>query len=129
MNTNAQAALFDRIGGVKVVQSLVDEFYARVLADPKLLPYFYAVPMDKLRRMQFEFFSAALDGPIRYSGRSMIHAHQGHGITREHFHAFVGHLFDTLQDLDLSADDRYAIISRVNIYVDDIVNGGVGLDT
>jgi hemoglobin len=123
-----EISLFDRVGGVAGVTDLVDSFYTKVLGDPALRPYFDNVAMDKLRRMQFEFFSAALGGPIRYTGRPVIHAHQGHGITRQHFQAFVEHLFDTLKDYSLSEDERYAIIARINTYADDVINRGVGLD-
>lgn len=108
---------------------MVDRFYARVLADPELKPYFDTVAMDKLRRMQFEFFCAALGGPIRYTGRPVIHAHQGRNIKREHFQAFVEHLFETLKHYSLDEQERFEIIARVNTYADDVIGGGVGLDT
>jgi len=125
----AQASLFQRIGGSIAVRGLVDRFYAHVLADPKLKPYFDGVALDKLQRMQYEFFSAALDGPIRYTGRPVIHAHQGRQITREHFQAFVEHLFETLKHYPLDEADRYAIIARINTYADDVIGMGFGIGT
>ena len=119
-------SLYDRIGGAEAVAGMVDRFYAKVIADPDLLPYFDHVALDKLRRMQVEFFSAALDGPVRYTGRPVIHAHHGMHITRQHFQAFVEHLFETLADYPLSEDDRYAIISRINTYADDVIGSGTG---
>jgi hemoglobin len=127
--TDTKTSLFDRVGGAGGVATLVRDFYARVLADPNLRPYFDGVAMDKLKRMQFEFFSAALGGPVYYSGRPVIHAHQGRNITRHHFQAFVEHLFDTLKDYSLSEQDRYTIIARINTYADDVIGRGVGLDT
>jgi hemoglobin len=121
------ASLFARIGGVAGVTRLISTFYARVLADPRLAPYFDGVPIHKLRHMQFEFFSAALDGPLPYTGRTVIQAHQGRRISREHFQAFVEHLFDTLQDYALSEDERYAIIARINTYADDVIGSGAGM--
>ena len=129
MSTVGTTSLFERVGGINGVRSLVDRFYARVLADQDLKPYFDNVEMNTLRRMQFEFFSAALGGPTRYTGRPVIHAHQGRHITREHFQAFVEHLFDTLQQYSLDDQDRYAIIARINTYADDVIGTGVGLDT
>jgi hemoglobin len=126
---DVRASLFDRIGGTNAVRGMVDRFYASVLADQELKPYFESVEMDKLRRMQFEFFSAALGGPIRYSGRTVIHAHQGRHIRREHFQAFVEHLFETLKHYSLDDADRYAIIARINTYADDVIGSGFGLDT
>ncbi len=84
-------SLYDRIGGAQGVVNLVDRFYARVIADPDLLPYFDHVALDKLRHMQVEFFTAALDGPLHYTGTPIVHAHQGRGIKRQHFQAFVEH--------------------------------------
>lgn len=114
-------SLFDRVGGVPGITRLVDRFYARVLADPTLGPYFEGVEMHKLRRMQFEFFSTAIGGPTGYSGRTMQHAHQGRRITHEHFQAFVEHLFETLKDCFLTDEDRYDIIARINTYADDVL--------
>src|SRR5512146_201288 len=113
-SAKSEPTLYDRIGGAEAVGAMVDSFYQKVIADSDLRPYFDHVAMDKLRRMQVELFSAALDGPIRYAGRPVIHAHHGQHITRRHFQAFVEHLFETLANFPLSEDDRYAIIARIN---------------
>lgn len=123
---NSEVSLYDRIGGAEAVAGMVDSFYMRVIADPALRPYFYHTALDKLRHMQEEFFSAALGGPISYGGRSVFHAHQGRHITRQHFQAFVEHLFATLADYPFSEDDRYTMIAKINTYADDIVSSGIG---
>ena len=131
MNATATATdagtLFERIGGERAIKALVDRFYDRVTQDPELASYFARVPMDKLRRMQFEFFCAALDGPVRYTGRPIAHAHQGHRITLSAYQRFVHHLFETLESLALSEQERYEIVSRLNAYTDDIVSAGTGI--
>jgi hemoglobin len=75
--------------------------------------------------MQREFFSAALDGPITYSGRPLSHVHHGRGITKHHFSLYVGHLIDTLQDQGINDQDAQEIIGRINTYADEIT-GDVG---
>jgi hemoglobin len=119
-------SLYERVGGAQVVDSLVDEFYERVLNDPSLAPYFKGVSMASLRRMQSEFFAAALDGPVRYTGRPIIHAHQHLKIRLVDLQAFVRHLFDTLQSYELSDQDCYDIICRLNLYTNDVVSAGLG---
>lgn len=125
--TAADATLYERIGGAEAVRKLVDRFYERIVDDPELAPYFKHVPMDKLRHMQFEFFAAALDGPVHYTGRPILHAHQGHRITLAAYQRFVHHLFETLEERHLSEQERYEIISRLNAYTDDIVSAGTGM--
>ncbi len=112
--------LYDRIGGAATIDSLMKHFYARVLDDPELAPFFKHVSMDKLLRMQHEFFSAALEGPVDYSGLSLSHAHYGKGITRRHFTRFVEHLLETLRSFDLNEEDVQEIIRRISVYADDI---------
>jgi hemoglobin len=112
--------LFKRIGGEQVIGELIHEFYDRVIADPELKPFFRKASMDKLRRMQREFFSAALDGPISYTGKPLNHVHHGRGITMHHFALYVAHLLDTLRDLKISDQDVQEIIGRINTYADEI---------
>ena len=123
--TEPKTSLFDRIGGTPGAIRIIGQFYKRVFADPTLRPYFDGVELEKLQRMQSEFFSAALGGPITYSDRTMQHAHQGLNIQPEQFQAFVGHLFETLKEHDLSEDERYAIIARINTYADDVFSSGI----
>lgn len=119
--------LYERIGGEEAVHRLIDRFYVRIIADPELAPSFRHVAMDKLRHMQFEFFAAALDGPVHYTGRPIVHAHQGLRITLRDYQRFVHHLFETLEECHLSEQERYEIVSRLNAYTDDVVSAGTGI--
>lgn len=116
--------LFERVGGEQVIAKLINQFYDRVVADPELKPFFTDTSMDKLRRMQREFFSAALDGPITYTGKPLSHIHHGRGITKHHFALYAGHLLETLQGLEIDDQDVQDIISRINTYADEIT--GIG---
>jgi hemoglobin len=115
--------LYDEIGGERAIEGMVEEFYDRVLADPGLRPFFVGVKMEKLRRMQREFFSAALGGPVRYTGVPLAYAHHGRGISREHFARFVGVLLETLRAHGVGEEAALAVIGRLNTYTDEIVGG------
>ncbi|MFG0333362.1 MAG: group 1 truncated hemoglobin [Maioricimonas sp. JB049] len=112
--------LYDQIGGAGILARLIDEFYDHVLADPELAPFFAETSMEKQRRMQREFFAAALGGPQMMSDIDLAYAHHGRGITPEHFNRFVQHLLETLQELEISDHDVDEIIRRISTYVDDI---------
>ncbi len=77
---NNHPTLFERIGGKQMIAEVVDDFYPRVFADPELKPFFKNTSIDKQRSMQQEFFGAALDGPITYTGKPLSHVHHGRGI-------------------------------------------------
>ena len=123
-----QQTLFERVGGEQAINELIHEFYDRVLADPELKPFFKNTSMDKLRRMQREFFSVALDGPITYTGRPLSYVHHERGITKHHFALYVGHLIDSLQGRGINEQDVQDIIGRIRTYAEDITGdaGSVG---
>ncbi len=120
-----QQTLFERVGGEQAISDLIHDFYDRVLADLELKPFFKDVSVDKLRRMQREFFSAALDGPISYTGRPLSHVHHGRGITKHHLALYIGHLIDVLQVHGINDQDVQEIIARINTYAEEIT-GDVG---
>ena len=115
-----ESSLYDRIGGREAVQKLVDEFYGRVCDDPELAPFFGHASLEKLMRMQHEFFSAALGGPIDYSGMDLTKAHHGRGIQRQHFGRFVEHLLSTLQSQGVEEAAAGEIIQRIATYEGDV---------
>ena len=115
-----QQTLYQRVGGEQAITELIHEFYDRVLADSELKPFFKDTSVDKLRRMQREFFSAALDGPVTYTGRPLSHVHHGKGITKHHFARYVDHLIDTLRSRDITGEDVNDIIGRINTYANEI---------
>jgi hemoglobin len=97
-------SIYDSIGGAPAVQAAVDDFYARVLADPALVPYFTDVDMSKLKAHQRAFIAAAIGGPEVFKGRDMAAAHAGKNITDANFDSVVGHLVDTLTSLNVPED-------------------------
>ena len=117
---NNHPTLFERVGGEQMIAEVVDGFYDRVLADPELKPFFRNTSIDKLRSMQREFFGAALDGPVTYTGKPLSHVHHGRGITKHHFTLFVKHLLDTLRDRGINDQDVTDIINRISTYADEI---------
>ncbi|MDF1849950.1 MAG: group 1 truncated hemoglobin [Verrucomicrobiales bacterium] len=117
-----ETTLYERIGGAETIATLVDSFYAKVTADPELKHYFAKAPMDKLLRMQKEFFSSATGGPITYSGRPLSQVHRGMDISKREFGRFTEHLIETLKEVGVAESDAYDIICKVNLYADEITN-------
>jgi len=120
MSQGDSGTLFQRVGGEDAVQKLLVAFYERVLADDELRGFFEQTPIEKLQHMQHEFFCAALDGPIEYSGRSISEVHVNMDIQPFHLARFLEHLVDTLRQLRIDEDDIYDIYSRINTYADEI---------
>jgi hemoglobin len=120
VNQPATPTLYDRIGGEPVITDLVGRFYDRVFADPHLAPYFRGVTLTKLRHMQVELFTAALDGPVAYSGPALGEVHAGRGIGDRQVSAFLEHLLATLREVGIDEDDAEQVVHRIAMLAPDV---------
>ena len=116
-------SLYEVIGGVDALEVVVEDFYARVLADPELAPFFTGINMAKLKGRQVEFFTVALGGPPVYTGRPMADVHAGRGIEGRHFAAVAGHLSEALLAAGVPPEITDQIIAKVATLERDIVSG------
>lgn len=120
--TQASASLFSRLGGKPAVETVVTEFYKRVLADRQLKGFFQGKDMSALYKHQVAFISQALGGPKQYAGRSMQAAHASLRITTSDFDRVAAHLSGTLAWAGVAQDDIKQVIGTVGTLKADVVN-------
>jgi hemoglobin len=117
----SEATVFDRIGGHEAVESVVDEFYDRVLNDERVVHHFEGTDTTALRAHQVQFISAVTGGPVQYTGRDMREAHRGMGITDEEFDVVAEHLDRALAENGASGADRERVLAEVEAMRPEIV--------
>ncbi|GAA5190919.1 hypothetical protein GCM10023322_47220 [Rugosimonospora acidiphila] len=107
------SSAFLAIGGSAAVSAVVEEFYARLLADPATAGFFASLTVDglsSLKRHQILLLTKVLGGPDRYTGRDLASAHAGLGITTDAYRRVslclltVMHDFKVPMDVLLAAD-------------------------
>jgi hemoglobin len=113
-------SIYEQIGGAEAIETVVEDFYVRVLADEQLAGYFTGTNMSRLKAKQAEFFGAALGGPDPYTGAPMRQVHQGRGITMHHFNLVAGHLADSLSAAGVPEAVVGQIIAAVAPLADEI---------
>lgn len=107
VNDTQQASLYEQLGGAQAVDAAVERFYRRVLRDPLLAPFFTDTDMELQMQKQKAFLTMAFGGPAHYSGKDLRSAHvreRANGMDGRHFDAVVGHLRDTLSELQVAAE-------------------------
>ena len=106
--------LYEKVGGSKTINELVRVFYDRVLADPRLAPFFPHADMDALRAKQAMFLIMLL-GPTRtFKGRDLTAAHadaRAQGLSDEHFDALLGHFEASLHEMTVAGDYTREVIA------------------
>jgi hemoglobin len=96
-------SLYERLGGVYSIASVVDDFIDRIMVDPRLNSNplvdeaHHRVSPAGFKYLVTEMSCWATGGPQQYSGRSMHESHAHLKITGEEWVAFM-------EDLDLTFD-------------------------
>ncbi|RBI59784.1 group 1 truncated hemoglobin [halophilic archaeon] len=105
--------VFDRLGGHEAVESVVNDFYDRVLNDERVIHHFEDSDTTELRAHQVQFISAVTGGPVEYSGDNMREAHRGMGITDNEFDVVAEHLDTALAENGVPDKDREQVLEMV----------------
>jgi hemoglobin len=107
--------LYEKLGGEPVLAAAVEEFYARMQADPELAVWFRGIDLELLKAHQRAFLAVGLEGPEDYSGRSMRNAHAGLRITGEAYTRALQHLRDALAALDVDPQLAARVVRPVEL--------------
>ena len=105
--------VFDRLGGHEAVESVVNDFYSRVLNDERVIHHFEDSNTTELQAHQVQFISAVTGGPVEYSGDDMREAHRGMGITDNEFDVVAEHLDAALVENEVPDEDREQVLGTV----------------
>ena len=97
-----QSTLYDRLGGVYSIATVVDDFVDRIMIDPRLNANpkvdeaHHRVPPAGFKYLVTEMVCWAAGGPQKYTGRSMKEPHRHLMITAAEWEAFLDDLEQTL---------------------------------
>jgi len=129
--TQAAAAkpLYDRLGGLYPIASVVDAFIERLLvndvlnANPAIRAARERVPKAGLKVHLTTQVCQATGGPCRYVGRSMKESHAHLNITEKEWTAMVADFRKTLDDFKVPAPEQEELVKIVESTRPDIVVG------
>jgi len=111
--------LWDRLGGEKGVQKVVDDLIALAIEDPKVnFLRGGTVKLDKkgvdsLKQKLVEMISETTGGPLKYTGKDMKTAHAGMKITSDEFDALATILAEVLKKNKVADADAAALLKIV----------------
>ena len=127
MSTQNQATLYDRLGGVYSIATVVDDFIDRVMADPRLNANsrvneaHHRVSPTGFKYLVTEMVCWAAGGPQNYSGRSMKDTHKDLMITAEEWEAFIDDLQQSFDKFGVPQTEQAELKAIVDSTRADIV--------
>ena len=122
-----EQSLYDRLGGVYAIASVVDDFIERLLvndilnANPAINEARARVPKAGLKYRVTELVCEVTGGPQRYTGRSMKDSHKHLNITEREWDAMVADFKATLNKFKVPEKEQGELIGIVGTTKADIV--------
>ena len=119
--------LYDRLGGVYAIASVVDDFIERLLvndilnSNPAISEARARVPKAGLKYRVTELVCQVTDGPQKYTGRSMKDSHTHLNITEKEWDAMVADFKLTLNKFKVPEKEQAELIGIVATTKADIV--------
>jgi hemoglobin len=123
-------SLYERLGGVYAIATVVDDFIDRIMddprlnANPKVNEAHYRVARAGFKYLVTEQVSAAAGGPQRYTGKPMSDSHAHLDITDQEWQAFLDDFRQTLDKFNVPQAERAELFTIVESTKKDIVLPG-----
>ena len=124
-----QPSLYERLGGIYSIATVVDDLIDRVMNDPRLNANplvneaHHKVPPAGFKYLVTEMVGWASGGPQKYTGRSMLESHEHLNITPKEWEAFMDDFQQTLDKFKVPAAEQAELKAIVNSTYGDIVIG------
>ena len=109
----ASRELYDRLGGQRAIVAVVDDFVARLAADPRIALRFSNTDIPKLESLLVEFVCMATGGPCHYTGRDMETSHAGMEIVEDEWNALVEDLVATLDKFGVPKHEKAELLGAL----------------
>jgi hemoglobin len=112
-------SLYDRLGGVHNIATVVDDLIDRVMIDPRLNANprvdeaHHRVSAAGFKYLVTEMACGAAGGPQKYTGRSMGDSHRHLMITEDEWQAFMDDLRQALDKFEVPQPERQELIAIV----------------
>jgi len=127
MATSNQPTLYERLGGVYSIATVVDDFIDRVMSDPRLNANprvdeaHHRVSPAGFKYYVTEMVCGATGGPQRYTGRTMKDSHQALMITADEWQAFLDDFQQTMDKFGVPQTEQDELKAIVDSTRADIV--------
>lgn len=127
--SSERPSLYQRLGGVYAIATVVDDFIDRIMADPRLNANprvdeaHHRVPPAGFKYLVTEMVCWATGGPQTYTGRSMRDSHAHLAITPQEWDAFAEDFVATLDKFGVGGAEREELLAILGSTRGDIVVG------
>ncbi len=119
-----EATLYERLGGYDAISAVVDDFAAKLFADPVVGVRFFGMGDDTregFRQKNKNLVCRVTGGTCQVISRPAATVHGGLGIKASEFTIVVNHLIDTLNKFEVPEQEQEELLAIIGTLRPDIV--------
>ncbi|HEY9874229.1 MAG TPA: group 1 truncated hemoglobin [Candidatus Obscuribacterales bacterium] len=127
MSSNSKPSLYERLGGIYSIASVVDDFIDTIMSDPKLNANplvdeaHHRVSKAGFKYLVTEMVGWATGGPQKYTGRSMFDSHAHLNISAEEWDVFLADFQQSLDKFQVPQAEQQELFDIIDSTRKDIV--------
>ena len=118
----ADDSLYQAFGQKAGIRALMEDFKDRLLADPRMAPFFRGVDRERLVTQLTDQLCQESGGPCVYKGAAMKPIHSGMDIRKQDFNALVEVLQQAMDAKGIAFSDQNRMLARLAPMHRDIIN-------
>ncbi|MBX3622132.1 MAG: group 1 truncated hemoglobin [Rhizobacter sp.] len=121
-HAQADDSLYQQLGAQPGLTRLMDDFMTRLLADPRMNPFFKDVDHAHVKAQLVAQFCEVSGGPCKLKGPDMQKAHSGMDITKHDFNALVEVLQQSMSAQGIAFTTQNRLLARLAPMHREIIN-------
>ena len=114
--------LYQQLGAQPGLVKLMDDFMTRLLADPRMQPFFKDADQPHLKAQLVAQFCEVSGGPCKRDGPDMKRAHSGFDITKSNFNALVEVLQQSMDAQGIPFTSQNRLLAKLAPMHREIIN-------
>ena len=115
-------SIYQAFGGQPGLMKLMDDFVPRVMADPRLQPFFKDTNLTNLKEQLVSQICMVSGGPCKYAGADMKSVHADFEIRKGDFNALVEVLQQAMDAQGIAFTAQNRLLARLAPMHRDIIN-------
>ena len=115
-------ALYQQLGGEPGLVALMDDFMERLLADPRMNPFFKDTDHKHIKEELVLQFCEVSGGPCKRKGPDMKKAHAGIDVTKANFNALVEVLQSSMDARGIAFGTQNRLLAQLAPMHREIIN-------
>lgn len=122
----ADASLYQRLGGYDVIAAVIDDLFELMREDPRFSRFGSGRSFDshqRARQLTVELMCHLAGGPCFYTGRDMKTSHAGLEISKQEWEANLQYTRQALSKHSIGAREQAEFLALFERYRDEIVEG------